>query len=93
MFVFVLGACAPKTKVEKPLKTVSVTNDQLADKIKGAWAGQMAGVVLGAKQEFWYPGTMMTDDQVEDFSTLDINHAFWQDDLFVEILNIRRVIH
>lgn len=74
-----LGACtAPTEHVSESTvapalseigapETRFLTRDALYDKLKGAWAGQMAGVVLGAKQEFWYQGTMMPDDQVEDF--------------------------
>lgn len=102
LLTLVLAACTPSgdvsdavsddTSTTETLKTVNVTNDELADKIKGAWAGQMAGVVLGAKQEFWYQGTTMPDDQVEDFSTLNINDAFTQDDLYVEITYIEQML-
>lgn len=103
LFCLLLGACAAPTEhgsestVAPALseagapETRFLTRDALYDKLKGAWAGQMAGVVLGAKQEFWYQGTMMLDDQVEDFSALNINDAFWQDDLYVEITYVEQM--
>jgi len=102
LLTLILASCTPSgetsdtvsddVSASAPTKTATVTNDELADKIKGAWAGQMAGVVLGAKQEFWYQGTTMPDDQVEDFSTLNINDAFTQDDLYVEITYIEQMM-
>ena len=103
LFCLLLGACtAPTEHVSESTvapalseigapETRFLTRDALYDKLKGAWAGQMAGVVLGAKQEFWYQGTMMPDDQVEDFSALNINDAFWQDDLYVEITYVEQM--
>lgn len=81
-----------ESSADESAETVFITEDALYDKLKGAWAGQMAGVVLGAKQEFWYRGTMMPDDQVEDYADLNINDAFAQDDLFVEITYIAQMM-
>lgn len=55
------------------------------NKILGGWVGQMAGVVYGADVEFYYRGEIMPEDKVVDFSNLNINNAFWQDDLYVEM--------
>lgn len=102
LICILLTACAPSEDTsqtsdtssvgEPEQKTVTVTESALVDKIKGAWAGQMAGVVLGAKQEFWYRGKTMPDDQVEDFATLNINDAFYQDDLYVEITYVEQML-
>ena len=72
--------------VSLPQEKVShYTDAQLEDKLLGGWVGQMAGVVYGAKSEFQYWGTIMPEEDVPDFSTLNINDAFWQDDLYVEM--------
>ena len=69
---------------EEPV-TYSFTEEQIQDKILGGWVGQMAGVVYGAKSEFQYWGTIMPEADIIDFSALNINDAFWQDDLYVEM--------
>ena len=40
---------------------ISITKDQLKDKIMGGWAGQTIGVTFGAPVEFRYNGTMIND--------------------------------
>lgn len=61
------------------------SDKQLYDKVLGGLVGQMSGVVFGADVEFYYRGEIMPEDAVADFSTLNINNAFWQDDLYVEM--------
>ena len=58
---------------------------EIYNKILGGWVGQMAGVVYGADVEFYYRGQIMPEEDVVDFSNLNINNAFWQDDLYVEM--------
>ncbi|MBR5263146.1 MAG: hypothetical protein IKV50_00480, partial [Clostridia bacterium] len=63
--------------VSLPQEKVShYTDAQMEDKLLGGWVGQMAGVVYGAKSEFQYWGTIMPEEDVPDFSTLNINDAF-----------------
>lgn len=64
---------------------IEIADAVLTDKLKGAWVGQMAGVAWGANDEFKYQGRIIPDDQVPDFAGIDINGAFYQDDLYVEI--------
>ena len=61
------------------------SDEEIYDKILGGWVGQMAGVVYGADVEFHYRGVIMPEEDVVDFSDLNINNAFWQDDLYVEM--------
>lgn len=61
------------------------SDEEIYDKLLGGWVGQMAGVVYGADVEFLYRGEIMPEEDVVDFSTLNINNAFWQDDLYVEM--------
>ncbi len=42
---------------------LSITRDQLLDKIKGGWAGQTIGVVFGAPVEFKYQGSIIPSYQ------------------------------
>jgi ADP-ribosylglycohydrolase len=44
-------------------KTLTLTRDQLKDKIKGGWAGQTIGVTFGGPYEFSYQGTYIQDYQ------------------------------
>jgi len=44
-------------------KTISLTRQQLQDKIKGGWAGQTIGVTFGGPYEFRYNGTFIQDYQ------------------------------
>ncbi len=64
---------------------IEIPDSVITDKLKGAWVGQMAGVVWGANDEFKYQGKTIPEDKVPDFALLDINGAFSQDDLYVEI--------
>lgn len=40
---------------------VTISKEELKDKIKGGWAGQTIGVTFGAPVEFHYNGTMIND--------------------------------
>lgn len=46
---------------ENPVKTVSLSIQQLADKIKGGWAGKTIGCTYGGPVEFMYNGTIIQD--------------------------------
>jgi hypothetical protein len=42
-------------------KTITLTKQQLKDKLKGGWAGQTIGVTLGGPYEFRFNGTFIGD--------------------------------
>src|SRR6185436_13025903 len=44
-------------------RTIHLTKTQLADKIKGGWAGQTIGVTFGGPYEFRFQGTFIGDYQ------------------------------
>lgn len=44
-------------------KTITLTREQLQDKIKGGWAGQTIGVTFGGPYEFRYNGTFIQEYQ------------------------------
>lgn len=77
---------------EEITEYVSISQEELYDKLLGAWVGQMAGVVLGADNEFWFQGRIMPETEVPDFTKLNINNAFGQDDLYVEITYIEQMV-
>src|SRR3954463_7253368 len=44
-------------------KTITLTKQQLQNKIKGGWAGQTIGVTFGGPYEFRFQGTFIGDYQ------------------------------
>ncbi|MEG2004210.1 MAG: ADP-ribosylglycohydrolase family protein, partial [Clostridia bacterium] len=62
-----------------------ISESDLYDKVLGSWLGQAAGVVWGAKTEFAYQWKTIPEEGVPDISTLNLNDAYGQDDLYVEI--------
>jgi hypothetical protein len=59
------------------------------DKMAGGWIGQMAGVAWGAPTEFRWRGQIIPADQMPAWQPAMINHAFDQDDLYVEMTFLR----
>lgn len=57
----VLTACS--SQQPQPVDSVTLSKDQLMDKIKGGWAGQTIGVVFGAPVEFKFTGTYIQSYQ------------------------------
>ena len=52
-----------QTSVQKLPSTITLTKQQLQDKIKGGWAGQTIGVTFGGPYEFRYQGSFIQDYQ------------------------------
>ena len=59
--MFLLSMCGRGTVSDNPVRIL--TKEQLADKIKGGWAGQTIGVSFGSYTEFKYNGTFIQDYQ------------------------------
>jgi len=51
------------SKIHAQQKIVSLTKEQLKDKIMGGWAGQTIGVTFGGPYEFRFQGTFIGDYQ------------------------------
>ena len=66
-------------------KTVTLTNEQLYDKMAGSWVGQMIGVTWSAATEFRYNGLIIPQGEVPAWTPTMVNDAFGQDDLYVEV--------
>jgi hypothetical protein len=54
---------AAKKNTVSAAKTITLTREQLRDKIKGGWAGQTIGVTFGGPYEFRFNGTFIQDYQ------------------------------
>lgn len=64
---------------------VTMSRDEVYDKILGGWAGQMIGVGWSASTEFKAQGRMLEESEVPVWEGSMINGGFWQDDLYAEI--------
>lgn len=67
----------------KSFRRLSV--EEYRDRMMGGWLGQMVGVAWGAPTEFRAQGHLLPLEQVPQWSPRRVNHAFSQDDLYVEM--------
>ncbi len=68
-----------------PVQAVSISEEELYDKLVGGWIGQMVGVTWAASTEFGWCGTIIPEDAFPVWQSSMINDAFHQDDLYVEV--------
>ena len=68
-------------KVAAGKRTLSL--EELEDKVRGGWAGQMIGVTYGAPTEFRFQGKI--NDQPRAWKPEELKGALDQDDLYVEM--------
>ena len=61
--IILLAACCCAACAPKQLSDVTLSKEELLNKIKGGWAGQTIGVVFGAPTEFKFTGTTIQDYQ------------------------------
>lgn len=80
-----IGFAEPKA--ESDYRRISVA--EYRDKMKAGWIGQIAGVSWGAPTEFRYRDTIIPEDKTPKWTEDMINHAFGQDDLYVEMTFLR----
>ena len=87
------GALASLARAEdvqidgKSYRKISVA--EYRDKMKGGWIGQIAGVCWGAPTEFRYCGRIIPEEEAPKWTPDMINHAFGQDDIYVEMTFLR----
>lgn len=62
-----------------------LSRQQLRDKIKGGWAGQMIGVSYGAPTEFRYLGEVIPAEQLPAWRPEQVRNSLYQDDLYVDM--------
>ena len=82
-----LAGCTMFGSAEKAPR--SLTLDEYRDKMKAAWLGQIAGVSWGAPTEFKYQHCIMPAANWKAWTPDMINHAFDQDDIYVEMTFLR----
>ena len=63
VFIILLAACCCAACTPKQPTDVTLSREELLNKIKGGWAGQTIGVVFGAPTEFKFTGTTIQDYQ------------------------------
>ena len=66
--VVILIACSgnksgEQKQVSNSALKSTITKSELADKIRGGWAGQVIGCTFGGPTEFRFKGTMINDYQ------------------------------
>ena len=66
-----------------------ISVQEYRDKMKAGWIGQIAGVCWGAPTEFKFCEQMIPEDKMPKWTPEMINHAFGQDDLYVEMTFLR----
>lgn len=76
-----LSACS--TPPPKGMREISM--EELRDRIRGGWAGQMIGVSYGAPTEFRYLGRIIPESELPEWSEERLRNSIHQDDLYVEM--------
>lgn len=66
-------------------KSVTLSEEELYDKLLGGWIGQMVGVTWAAPTEFRWCGAIIPEEDFPTWTSPTVNDAFGQDDLYVEI--------
>lgn len=61
--VFMSGCLRKSSQGNSPGSAVTLSKEQLQDKIRGGWAGQTIGVVYGAPVEFKFQGSLINEYQ------------------------------
>lgn len=88
-FVLTLTCCwsAPAPGGAEETRRLPVS--EYRDKMKGGWIGQIVGVAWGAPTEFKFRDKIIPTEKMPAWKPEMINHAFGQDDLYVEMTFLR----
>lgn len=86
-FVLLLGLSCQQ--VQQP-ETITLSKQELKDKIKGAWAAQTIGVTFGSPVEFRYNGTMIQDYQIIPWDDSSLKDTYEEepgayDDIYMDL--------
>jgi hypothetical protein len=87
--ICVLGGCTGKPAKRNIPDEITVNREQLLDKIKGGWAGQMIGVCFGAPTEFRYLGTVIPDSVELEWNSGLVKNYFNNDDIYMDLTFVR----
>ena len=80
--LFCWAAVSAPTQAEE---TAKISIEELTDKIRGGWVGQMVGVSFGYPTEFAYKERMVPIEELPEWKPEMISEALNQDDLYVDI--------
>ena len=78
---FVMVQCAGPSETEE----LSISLDDLRDRIEGGWAAQMVGVAYGYPTEFVYNQRLVPEEDMPARTPDMVANALDQDDLYVEM--------
>ncbi|GHT36234.1 hypothetical protein FACS189427_07460 [Planctomycetales bacterium] len=87
IFILLTASAAAAFAVAQEFREISVQDYR--DKMKAGWIGQIAGVCWGGPTEFKFKGEIIPEDKMPKWTPEMINHAFGQDDLYVEMTFLR----
>jgi hypothetical protein len=79
LFFLTLTGCT------RPSEFREISTDDLRDKIRGGWAGQMIGVSFGGPTEFAYLEEIIPEGELPTWSPEDVGRSIDEDDLYVEM--------
>ncbi|MDO4574937.1 MAG: ADP-ribosylglycohydrolase family protein [Planctomycetia bacterium] len=85
LLVVLFAAICPASETE--FRKLSVKDYR--DKMKAGWVGQIVGVSWGGPTEFKWKDAIIPEDKMPVWKPEMINHAFAQDDLYVEMTFLR----
>ncbi len=71
--------------LSKTATMIQFSEEEIFDRMKGGWIGEMAGVTWGAPTEFAYQRRIIPAIAVPVWKPEMINNGFIQDDLYVEV--------
>jgi hypothetical protein len=86
-WVLLLLLLAASALADTPYRRLPVA--EYRNKMKAGWIGQIAGVSLGAPTEFKWKDQIIPAEKMPAWKPEMINHAFGQDDLYVEMTFLR----
>ena len=89
LLMYLVSCSSLKTKT-----LTSLTKEELADKIKGGWAGQTIGVTFGWPSEFQYAGTYIQDYEYIKWHDDYVNEAMTTfpglyDDVYMDLMFVK----
>ena len=87
--VFVLSVAVTATVWAETPQFRRLPVKEYRDKMKAGWIGQIAGVSWGAPTEFKFRDQIIPAEAMPKWTPAMINHAFGQDDLYVEMTFLR----
>jgi len=87
LIIFVAGLFVRESPAQTSYRRLPVK--EYRDKMKAGWIGQIVGVAWGAPTEFKWKDQIIPADKMPVWKPEMINHAFDQDDLYVEMTFLR----